>query len=105
MCEELTKLIYSRSNKGILIAEIDNKVKEAIFELAKLIIGNSCISFYENGVSIDLVGKCILEGYDIIYTSIMKNMTIITYEASIENMKMQILLDFDEKNKISNFND
>lgn len=88
------------SNKGIPIVEINNDVKKTIFDIAKLIVGNSCISFYENGVSMDVVSHCIIEGYGISYTSLDKNISIIDYEVSTKKMNMKIMLDIDDKEKI-----
>lgn len=94
---ELSKVIYHRYMKGILAIEIDKDVKEAVFKLSKLIIGNSCASFYGNGVSMEICSYCIVEGCDIKYTSIDKNVTIIDYETSLMDMNIMLILDIDGK--------
>ncbi|MFA5523983.1 MAG: hypothetical protein WDA24_06475 [Tissierellales bacterium] len=101
---ELAKVIYHRYTKGILAIDIDKEVKDTIFQLAKLIIGNSCASFYENGLSTEIVSSSIVEGKDINYIWINKNITIINYETSMPDMKMMLILDISGKGKIDNFN-
>lgn len=82
---------------GIPIVKVDNNVKEIIFNLFKLIIGNACTSFYENGVSTRATSHCMIEGENINYTSFAKKNTIINYKIPLENMNMILILDVDGK--------
>lgn len=101
---ELTKVIYHRYTKGILAVEIDKNVKETIFELSKLIIGNSCASFYGNGISMEIASYCITEGNDVSFTWIDKEITIIDYETLLSEMRMMLILDINGKLELSDFN-
>lgn len=101
---ELAKIIYHRHKKGVLAVEIDGNVRKSILELWKIIIGNSCASFYENGVSIELGSYCMIEGNDVNYTTIDKNVTIIQYETALTEANMITILDIYGEQKFSNFN-
>ena len=101
---ELAKVIYHRYRKGILAIEIDKNVKEAIFELSKVIIGNSCASFYANGISMEIASYCIIDGNDVNYTSVDKKVTIINYKTSLSDMKMMLVLDINGKQEFIDFN-
>lgn len=93
---ELAIIIYHRHKKGILAIEIDGNVKESILELWKLIIGNSCTSFYGNGVTVELGSYCMIEGNDVKYTAVDKKATIIQYETSLAETNIILVLDFYE---------
>ncbi len=95
--DELVRLICLRTNNNIPIVEIDNDAKKIIFNLGKLIIGNSCASFYESGVSIEATSYCIIEGDNINYTSISKKITMIDYKTQMHELNMILILDTNEE--------
>jgi len=97
--EELVKFIYQRYTKGIPVVEIDNEVKETIFTLSKLIIGNSCASLYGNGISMEVSSCCIVDGYNVNYISVNRNVSVIYYETSLEEMNIMLILDIDEESR------
>ncbi|SDZ26481.1 chemotaxis protein CheX [Proteiniborus ethanoligenes] len=95
--EELAKLICLKLMGGVPVVNIDRDAKKDIFSLCKLIIGNSCASLYENGVSMNVTSYGIIQGRDFDYMVLDRKATIITYEDLSEKMGMIILLNTKEK--------
>lgn len=94
---ELARLICLKVMGGIPIVDVSKEAKETIFNLFKLIIGNSCVSLYENGVSMKVISSYVLEGRDCVYMSLYKKTIMIKYNTLLEKMGMIILLDINEK--------
>ena len=81
---------------GNMVITLDEQVKRSIFDLCKVIIGNSCISLFDSGVSVKITSSSIINGENIEYSSIGQKITCIPFEA--QQGKMIVYLQLSDSN-------
>lgn len=62
MKEDTAKAIASHMMGGMPVEEMDDMAKSAIGELGNMIMGNTCSTFYNRGMSIEITPPTILTG-------------------------------------------
>ncbi|MGF7056693.1 chemotaxis protein CheX [Brassicibacter mesophilus] len=85
-------MYFSSKMLGNMVVTLDEQVKKSVFELCKLIIGNSCISLFDSGVSVNIVSMCIINGENIEYSSIDQEIICIPFEAQHGKMLVYLQL-------------